>query len=487
MIINESLLDKGLESMEKARTWPSRIISKLETLIRTEEDFLLFKINPLQFAEEKNFSEQDAINLFLYATKAGLFEMSWSLLCPSCGDSVESFTSLTLVNSSFYCTLCLRETEANLDDFIQASFTISPKIREIIYHHPDSLTVEDYIFKYRFSKEARIAGGPKYTQVVQSVLKDLAYIEPEQETAFTFKVNPGGYVGVFDLLMQTRILYPVTMATSSTEQTLAITIKEREIFPAEATFKAGDIRFIVKNTEKKKAATSVIYLPPGKFEQLHNPVKFEPFLTGKKLLTTQTFRDLFRSEIIQATEGIGVKDITIWFTDLKGSTALYERIGDLKAYSLVRQHFDYLGKIISDHQGAIVKTIGDAVMAVFEDPVTAVKAALNILQQIEQFNQEKGTRDIRLKIGLHKGAVIAVTLNQRLDYFGQTVNIAARVESLANADEIYLTHDVYAFPQVQELLQRLNVVPENARLKGIKEEKAVYKVLSIPTPEHHCL
>jgi hypothetical protein len=75
VIINESLLDKGLESMEKARTWPPRIISKLEALIRTEEDFLLFKINPLQFAEEKNFSEQDAINLFLYATKVGLFEI----------------------------------------------------------------------------------------------------------------------------------------------------------------------------------------------------------------------------------------------------------------------------------------------------------------------------------------------------------------------------------------------------------------------------
>ena len=476
VIINEDLLNKGLENMRKARAWPPQIISKLEVLIRTEEDFLLFRINPLQFAEAEHFTEQEAIDLFLYATRAGLFEIHWNLLCPSCGDSVESFSSLSLVHSNFYCHLCLRETEACLDDFIQISFTVSPKIREIIYHHPDSLTVEDYIFKYRFSKEARIARGPKYTQAVQSALKGLAYIEPEQENIFTFKVNPGGYVGIFDLPMQTRILYPVTTEFSLTKQVLTVTIREKEILPSGMTFKAGEICFIVKNVGKKRAATGVVYFPPGSFEQIHHPAEFEPFLTGKKLLTCQSFPNLFRSEVIQATEGIGVKDITILFTDLKGSTALYERIGDLKAYSLVRQHFNYLEEIISTHHGAIVKTIGDAVMAVFEEPVTAVKAVLNILQRTAQFNQEENVQDIHLKIGLHKGTVIAVTLNERLDYFGQTVNIASRVESLANANEIYLTHEIYTFPTVQKLLQGLNVVPETARLKGIKDEKPVYKV-----------
>lgn len=104
--------------------------------------------------------------------------------------------------------------------------------------------------------------------------------------------------------------------------------------------------------------------------------ELEPFLSGKLLLTTQTFQDLFRSEVVSRSEGIGVKDITFLFTDLKGSTNLYDRIGDLKAYYMVRQHFDTLSNVITNNSGAIVKTIGDAVMATFMNPVDAVNTAV---------------------------------------------------------------------------------------------------------------
>src|SRR5262249_39804383 len=131
-------------------------------------------------------------------------------------------------------------------------------------------------------------------------------------------------------------------------------------------------------------------------------VQFRPFLSGKQLLTTQTFRNLFRSEVIQADEGIGVKDITFLFTDLKSSTALYERVGDAKAYYLVRQHFDTLNRVIAQNCGAVVKTIGDAVMATFLNPADAAKAAIEMLRDIEEFNQGI-TEDLILKIGIHRG------------------------------------------------------------------------------------
>ena len=94
--------------------------------------------------------------------------------------------------------------------------------------------------------------------------------------------------------------------------------------------------------------------------------------------------------------------------------------------------------------GALVKTIGDAVMASFVDPLDALRAALDMRAQIAQFNAEAGGDLIGVKIGLHAGACLAVTLNDRLDYFGQTVNIAARVQGLAAGDEIVVTDDVLA-------------------------------------------
>ena len=80
-------------------------------------------------------------------------------------------------------------------------------------------------------------------------------------------------------------------------------------------------------------------------------LNFQPFLSGKRLLISQTFRDLFRSEVIKATEGIAIRDVTLLFTDLKGSTALYQRIGDLNAYMHVQRHFERLLDVTVRHPG----------------------------------------------------------------------------------------------------------------------------------------
>src|SRR5262249_33634147 len=147
---------------------------------------------------------------------------------------------------------------------------------------------------------------------------------------------------------------------------------------------------------------------------------------------------------------------------------LYDRIGDLQAFHLVEQHFHRLAAVVGSRRGAIVKTIGDAIMATFADSADAVAAALEMLGAIERFNRERGARDILLKIGLHRGSSIAVPLNERLDYFGQTVNIAARVQGIADADEIVITDDVLASSGVEALLAGRTVRPESAQLKGIR-------------------
>jgi class 3 adenylate cyclase len=163
------------------------------------------------------------------------------------------------------------------------------------------------------------------------------------------------------------------------------------------------------------------------------------------------------------------------FTDLKGSTAMYDAVGDPKAYFLVRQHFDTLGRVIAQHSGAIVKTIGDAVMATFMNPVDALNAALAMIQDMREFNRTIST-PLHLKIGIHQGHSIVVTLNERLDYFGQTVNIAARVQGLADADEIYLTQEAYQSPGMSEVLKACDVVPQQVAVKGVSDKLNVYRL-----------
>ena len=174
--------------------------------------------------------------------------------------------------------------------------------------------------------------------------------------------------------------------------------------------------------------------------------------------------------------GLAVQRPTLLFTDLKGSTALYDRIGDLKAFDLVRMHFGHLRGCISRNAGAPVKTIGDAVMADFVDPLDALRAALEMRDEIARFNAGSGEDLIGLKVGVHSGACLAVTLNDRLDYFGQTVNVAARVQGLADAGEVVITDDVLSVPGAEDLVTGLEIVPDNAELRGVVEAVRVHRL-----------
>ena len=222
-----------------------------------------------------------------------------------------------------------------------------------------------------------------------------------------------------------------------------------------------------------KSPVWMILYPP---DYKPNYKELSPFLSGKRLLTSQTFRTLFRTEHGEGTEGLGVKDITFLFTDLKGSTDMYDRIGDLKAYSLVSQHFVALEKVIARNSGAVVKTIGDAVMATFMNPLDALKTAVEMLNDISDLNQNLSDALI-LKIGIHRGPSIVVSLNKHLDYFGQTVNIAARVQGLAGANEIYMSSDARNFPGVEGLLNHLEVSTEDVSLRGVHKRLEVSKIV----------
>jgi class 3 adenylate cyclase len=214
-------------------------------------------------------------------------------------------------------------------------------------------------------------------------------------------------------------------------------------------------------------------------DALHRLIgKRKPFLTAKRMLSNQTFRDVFKADNLNIDQRLKITSLTFLFTDLKGSTALYERVGDLAAFDLVRAHFHALLDIISSEKGAVVKTIGDAVMATFIRPEHAVVAGLRIRAAMDRLNAERGKDDLIVKIGIHEGPCLAVMLNERQDYFGQTVNIASRVQSLCTAQEMHVTGPVIEAPGVAMILQKQAITPiqKQAALRGIADKIVVYEL-----------
>jgi class 3 adenylate cyclase len=201
--------------------------------------------------------------------------------------------------------------------------------------------------------------------------------------------------------------------------------------------------------------------------------KRRPFLTAKRLLSNQTFRDLFRTDTLDVDQGLKITSLTFLFTDLKGSTSLYDRVGDIAAYDIVREHFLLLHTIVASEGGAVVKTIGDAVMATFPTPDRAVAAALRMRDSVQSLKN-----DLVIKIGIHEGPCLAVTLNDRLDYFGQTVNIAARVQGLADSRAIFTTKSVAENSKVSMLLDanKLKLSEREAALRGVTDRMTIYQI-----------
>jgi class 3 adenylate cyclase len=475
-MIDEQVLDQRLARLEESRTWSPRVIGKIEGHIRSASDEGLFRINALSFAKEKGIDEGEAIDLFLHASAERLFRMDWLLLCPKCSCVVESFSSLRSVNSRYRCQICKSDYEAVLDELISVTFTVSPNVREIVFHHPEKLSALDRFYKIGGTRDGRLPDEAPWVDVQISVTRDTADLRPGETAHLRAVAAEGETLVVLAMEGRAALLCQVSNATPNPSQHFDVRFSEKVHSHTLVAARPGPVSVDITNVTSEIGTIVLVVLPPG-IGIGDAPLHFVPFLTGKRVLTTQTFRDLFRSDVIRAREGIGVRDISLLFTDLKGSTALYEEIGDLNAFALVQQHFDRLQEVTVRHGGAVVKTIGDAVMATFPTAQAAVGAAIEMLSEITRFNETHGGKPLLLKIGIHHGASIAVTLNERLDYFGQTVNVAARVQALADANEIYLTRDTYELPGIATLIPpSFAVEPRTASLRGIQQDMAVFRI-----------
>ena len=488
--VNESLLKQRLTDLEAARTWAPDVLAGLERLVRTADDYDLFRVNPIQYANTSGLSEADGIDLFVHAAKAGLFEMDWLLLCAYCPQVAGSFRELDQVHPRFQCEFCNALNDVALDDYIQVVFTLSRSIRDIAFHNPETLSVEDYYLRYNFSKGFKPPHGMTHEQLVAALSRGFADIGARQQQSFDFEVAAGRFE-VLDLSHKLLLVFFADGEPAEPQTTLVQLESGRFLVPERPTESRdmilGDGRFTFRQAADLRPGKHTIHVENctgdrGRFWFLQYPygfqphlVEYEPFLSGKRLLLTPSFGDLYKTQLVDEGESLTVSDVTYLFTDLKDSTPLYESVGDVNAYFLVRQHFDILNKIIRDRSGTIVKTIGDAVMAGFERPQDAVRAAIEIIEELARFNQT-ASRPLGLKIGVHRGRAIAVRLNDRIDYFGQDVNIAARVQGSAGVNEVCITHTVMEAPGVSDIIENRSVSRDYENLKGIGQKMEIHRL-----------
>ena len=388
----------------------SELVALLVDTIENADDFALARIRPYELARQWKQSKRAVLEACLYATRVGILDLQWNLICPMCRGGAAR-DSLKDIASNVHCPGCNIDFSVNFEQSIELTFRPNGSIREI-------------------ETENFCIGGPQVTPHV--VAQQL--LPPKSSRTIDLSLEEGRY--------RLRAL-----GLSGWQQ-----LRATEDGPRNVTLRVGADGWIGEELMIAKGAMLTLE-NASDAEQLfiiERTAWTDDAATAAEATALQVFRDLFATEALRPGEQISVGTLTVLFTDLKGSTRLYREIGDATAFGQVISHFDVLKELVADQDGALVKTIGDAVMAVFRQPVAALKSMLKAQQRLA--SPADGTQTLTLKAGIHVGPCIAVTLNDRLDYFGSTVNLAARLEGQSTGADVVISDAVYSDPEVRKLL-----------------------------------
>jgi class 3 adenylate cyclase len=395
------------------------------------DDFEVSRIRPYKLADEWHEPRRLVLEVCLRATRVGLLDFQWDLLCPLCRGPQESGLSLKDIKTDVHCETCKIDFTVNFDRYVELTFRPNPSVRRV--------SVSPYCI-----------GSPNWTPhvVAQQLLpagNTRELLLPLESGSYRLRALelPGSQD--VTVSMDGEASAHVTLSRNGwSEETLQV--NEEFTLTVQNETDAEQL-LILERLEWSDQAT-----------------------TAAEVTALQMFRDLFAAEALRPGEQISVGTLTVLFTDLRNSTQLYREIGDATAFGRVMSHFDVVRKSIADHDGALVKTIGDAVMAVFRSAADGLLAMLEVQQALAE--PSDGGRPLQLKAGLNTGPCIAVTLNDRLDYFGSTVNMAARLECLSSGSDVIISRSVYEDPRVQELIESdsFDAEPFDMKLKGFDNE-----------------
>jgi len=425
------------EAVIRQGTDPS-LMARLEEYLDRADELSLQRIRPYALADRWGENRRAVLEMFLRATRAGIVDMSWDLLCPSCRGTTEGRTSLSDVRGSSHCNTCQIDFTVNFDHNIEVVFKPNPAVCPVDF------------------EAAFCAGSPQLQpHVVMSQTLSALHSLPVQ-----VELERGRYT-----LRASDV--PGSISLSADEAGVQQPILRASSFgwpPEQGHISLHPTLTLVNATE---AETTF---------QLERTSWSDQAATAADVTALQVFRDLFAHEVLRPGEEISIGSVTMMFTDLRDSTRLYRQIGDASAFGRVREHFQVLEEAIANEGGSIVKTMGDAVMASFGHPIEALRAVWKAQAKIS----ERGEPLLWLKVGIHKGPCIVVNLNDRLDYFGSTVNIAARLPNFSEGSEVILSDIFYEDPEVHNFLTQ-NAAPAaltrfRGEVKGFDEPLTMWRL-----------
>ncbi|AUX40401.1 uncharacterized protein SOCE26_018020 [Sorangium cellulosum] len=389
------------------------------------DDMELRRVRLVPLARRWRVDERELVIACLYATRAGLLRLSWDVICPHCRGVRRTVSVLGEVPPKASCAPCAAEFSTDAPEAIEVTFQVDPSVRQVdtrVHCLAEAATKAHIKVQQpldpgdRRSIETRLAPGRYRVRIVGDPRYRFLDVDDVND------VNDVNDVSDFN-----------DLSSRSTVQ--------------EVTLRAGDRAAL--RSGPSPVLTLVNDGPERRTFVVEDVGWADDALRPAALFNLQEFRDLFAFEFLAAKVQIQVGEQTILFSDIVGSTRFYERLGDAVAFAAVKRHFHEVYTAVRANRGVVVKTIGDAVMAAFRDPGDALQAAIALQ---EQFDEDRSETGLRLRLTLTKGSCLAVNLNSGIDYFGRTVNLAAKLQGHTSAGQIVFPASLRDDPRAQRVL-----------------------------------
>jgi class 3 adenylate cyclase len=410
--VHPEKLDQVKEELIRSGIQPNTI-EKVYDYLRKTGDNGLDRIRIKSLSKTLGRDSDELLKMFLYGCRLGIFTLSWDIICPHCRGVRTSLQKLGDLPEKDDCEVCEIEFETTGQNSIEVTFHLHPSVRII-------------------EKQMYCAAEP--------ATKKHIILSKSVQPGKSFSTNLLIQSGVYRLRKKGKPNYNLVEVNDKYEDKEIVWLDENGEKEIQVKTKPG----LVFQNEESESVT--IVMEERKEDQLS--------LRPKELFNFNEFRDLFSEEAIATNLQLDIGVQTLLFTDIVGSTRFYESVGDHGAFLQVREHFIKAYTLIKNEKGAVVKTIGDAIMASFPSPLLALRAAKEMQ---EWFHPENKHTPVRIRISIHTGNCLAVNLNSNIDYFGNTVNYAAKMQNVTQSGEISISEAVFRDQDLREYLRKKEI------------------------------
>ena len=371
------------------------------------------RLRPLALARRWGLDPDAVVAACLHGAGEGLLVLLWDILCPVCRLSCAIEDTLRAVRDHAHCPACHLDFALDFAGSIELVFRAHPEIRAA-----DTATY--------------CVGGPGHSPHVLAQVR----VAPGERLELDLSLPEGTY-----RLRGPQLPWSVDFRVRATTATCRWDIDlSRGLDPDRPRSLGAEGQVLTLSNDCGREL----------LVRVERTAPRDDALTAARAASLPLFRELFPGEVLSPGQLVSVAAVTLLVTDLERADRLYEELGDARAFVAIDEHFRLLEGCIHREGGTLIKTVGEGVVAAFEDPAAAVRAGLDLPTVL--MGQE-ATRGLRLRVAIHRGRALAATRDDHLDYFGATACQAAELLRRADGGELLLTRAVATDPGVAALLR----------------------------------